>query len=96
MDGKGSRGKGARGEREIVALLSDLGFDATKLSRSGYTGADVFVAGLLGEVKRQESMSKRDWEWLDQTGEVELLFKRVNDKPWLVVMSLETFAKVAQ
>lgn len=94
MDGKGARGKGARGEREIVAKLTEMGFDAVKISGMYTTGADIFVSGHLAEVKRQESMSKRDWEWLEQTEEAELLFKRVNGKKWLVVMDLETFAKV--
>ncbi len=94
MDGKGSRGKGARGEREVVSRLIEMGVQAEKLSRSGYTGADIVVNGRLGEVKRQESMSKRDWDWLDQNQGVDFLFKRVNGKEWLVVMDLETFVKM--
>ncbi len=94
MDGKGARGKGARGEREVVEVLNGMGMIAEKLSRSGYTGPDIMVNGYLGEVKRQESMSKRDWEWLYQNTNVDFLFKRVNGKEWLVVMEIETFVKM--
>ena len=92
VSGKGARGKGSRGEREIVQLLAEYGIEAHKVSRSGYTGADILVNGVLAEVKRQESMSKKDWEWLDQTDDAKILFKRVNGKRWLVVMDLDTYA----
>ena len=91
---RGARQKGARGEREVVEILTEMGFEAEKLSRSGYTGPDILVNGHLAEVKFQDSMSGVDWKWLDQTSEAEFLFKRPAGKEWLVVMDIETFAKI--
>lgn len=103
--GKFSRNKGKRGEQELATKLKGLGFDGAYRSQQ-YCGSAV-SADLLGvpgvhvEVKRCESLSlykayeqaKRD---TGDSGYIPTLFHRRNGKPWLVVLSLEDWAKLYQ
>lgn len=64
MSGKTSRNKGARGERELFALLSDrLGFAVTRnLGQTRDAGCDTLsIPGFTIECKRVESGFQAGW-----------------------------------
>ncbi len=64
MSGKASRDKGARGERELFALLSDrLGISVIRnLSQTRDAGCDsLSVPGFTIECKRVESSFQKAW-----------------------------------
>ncbi|NBW12661.1 MAG: hypothetical protein EBR82_32020 [Caulobacteraceae bacterium] len=92
--GKMQRNKGARGERELFALLSDgLGLNITRnlvQTRSG--GADTMdIPGFAIEVKRQEVLKMSEWwtQTLSQAGDkIPVLAYRQSRKPWHFLISL--------
>ena len=63
MNGRGRRQKGANGERELAAILSDqLGFEVKrKLGQARGGGHDLEIGRFYIEVKRQERLSIEDW-----------------------------------
>jgi hypothetical protein len=63
MNGRGRRQKGANGERELAAILSDqLGFEVKrKLGQARDGGHDLEIGRFYIEVKRQERLSIEDW-----------------------------------
>lgn len=63
MNGRGCRNKGAAGERELAALLSDeLGVVVKrKLGQARDGGHDIEIGRFLIEVKRQERLAIEDW-----------------------------------
>ncbi len=94
--GRASRQKGVNAELEVVNLLRAHGIHATRVPLSGASAelpkCDVLLPdGGMVEVKRQEGLSKRFWAWLEG---VDFLFMRRSQKPWLVVMPLETFVEM--
>jgi len=89
-----SRRKGARGEHEIVKILTEAGIDAEKISRSGYDGLDVETLGRQAEVRRRETVPTTFYNWLEENEDSEFLFVRRSRKPWLVVMEVEDFIKL--
>ena len=102
--GKSSQRKGADGERELVAVLSEYGFE-TQRGGSETFGAIPDVVGLPGihiEVKRVERLNVpeamrqavRDAERF-QDG-MPALFHRRNRQPWLVTVRLDDFMKIYQ
>lgn len=103
--GKFSGDKGKRGERELSAKLRELGFAGAYRSQQFCGSADsADVAGVPGvhpEVKRCERLSvytayeqaRRDAEGSE---DIPAVFHRRNRKPWLVVMSIEDWAKIYQ
>jgi len=94
VKGKGSRDKGARGEREITALLNAAGIPAERIARTGYSTPDVYVLGRFAEVKRREQeVGIKDYQWLE---DADILFKRRNNKAWLVTMDLDTFEAIVK
>ena len=96
--GKLSRAKGARGERELAAKLRELGIEDAYRSRQ-YCGsassADVLgIPGVHAEVKRCEKLSvytAYEQAIRDAAGaeDIPVVFHRRNNKPWLVIMSIE-------
>jgi Holliday junction resolvase len=97
---KMQRTKGAAGERELFALLSEqLGVIVTRnLTQTRGGGADALdVPGWAIECKRQETVSIASW-WTqtqmqaDQTGRRPVLFYRQSRKPWRAVMDLSHIA----
>lgn len=93
-----SRNKGKVGEREIVNILKDHGYDCRRSQQyCGYAeGGQADVIGLPHihcEVKRVEklnidnavSQACRD----SKEGEIPTVFHRKNRKPWCVTMLLE-------
>ena len=97
MNGRGKRNKGAAGERELAALLSEhLGFVVKRNLGQARDGADdLTVAQFRIEVKRQETL--RIDQWSEQVeacalpGEVPVLMYRRNGHPWRVCLRLEHF-----
>ena len=94
------RNKGAAGERELFALLTEqLGVTVTRnLSQTRGGGADSLnVEGWAIEVKRQEALSIASW-WTqtqrqaEQTGRKPALFYRQSRKPWRAVLDLHHIA----
>lgn len=63
MNGRGARRKGAAGERELAAMLTDeLGFEVKrKLGQARDGGYDLQVGRFAIEVKRQERLQIEDW-----------------------------------
>lgn len=97
MNGRGKRNKGAAGERELAALLSDhLGFVVKRNLGQARDGADdLTVQHFRLEVKRQENLRMDEWskqvESCAQPGEVPVLVYRRNGQPWRVCLRLEDF-----
>jgi Holliday junction resolvase len=90
------RNKGSRGERELLALLSDeLGIVITRnLQQTRSGGADALdVPGWAIEVKRQETLSIASW-WAQaarQANDLQrrpVLFYRQSRRPWKAVVDL--------
>ncbi|HEW92324.1 MAG TPA: hypothetical protein ENF81_07260 [Thermotogaceae bacterium] len=92
--GKYERRKGYRGEYNLVKKLKKMGLDARRVplsgSAEGFKG-DVIVEGMTGEVKVRRHSFKKLYEWLENR---DLLFVKMDRKPYLVVMNLETFSKL--
>ena len=94
------RNKGAAGERELFALLTEqLGVTVTRnLTQTRGGGADALdVPGWAIECKRCEAISIASW-WnqatrqADQTGRKPILFYRQSRKPWRAVLDLHHIA----
>lgn len=97
MTGRRSRNKGATGERELAALLTDaLGFVVQrKLGQARDGGDDIQVGQYRIEVKRREALRLDDWcqqvEQAAQPGDVPVVAYRRNGQPWRVVVPLVWF-----
>jgi Holliday junction resolvase len=97
VNGRGKRAKGAAGERELAALLSEhLGFVVKRNLGQARDGADdLTVQQFRIEVKRQERLQVDKWseqvESCAQPGEIPVLAYRRNGQPWRVCMRLEDF-----
>lgn len=96
MSGKRSRDKGRRTELAIVRLLQDHGLAAEKISRAGYTGADISVPVLgidrAGEVKCRGAGFKQIYAWLDD--DRDFLVIKSDRREALVITRLEFAAVV--
>jgi Holliday junction resolvase len=97
VNGRGRRAKGAAGERELAALLSEhLGFVVKRNLAQARDGADdLTVQQFRIEVKRQEQLRVDKWseqvEACSQPGEIPVLAYRRNGQPWRVCLRLEDF-----
>ena len=96
-----SRQKGARGERELAAVLREHGFDSKRGQQYCGLNGDADVIGLPGihiECKRVERLNI--YEAMQQAkrdagdGEVPAVFHRKNREGWLVTMSFEDWIKL--
>lgn len=100
---KFSRNKGKRGELELAHRLQELGFQDARRSQQ-YCGsessADVLgVPGVHPEMKRCERLSLYSaYEQAEHdvagTEDIPVVFHRRSRKPWLVVMDIESWAKL--
>ena len=94
MDGRGKRNKGATGERELAALLSDALGRVVKrnLGQAREGGCDINIQHWNIEVKRQEKI--KIYDWMKQAmescaaGQSPVVAFRKNGKDWLVTMTL--------
>lgn len=91
--GKRSRGKGYRGERELVLKLKELGIDVKRTAHAGNPGDLTISDGSKIEVKNRESIGNYLWEWQEN---VQYVAVTKNHKPYLIQMSLEQFAKLVK
>lgn len=95
MNGRGRRNKGAAGERELAALLSDeLGFAVKrKLGQARDGGDDLQVGRFRIEVKRHERLKIKEWchqvEACCKPAEIPVVAFRQNGEPWRAVIPLE-------
>lgn len=97
---KMQREKGARGERELFALLSEqLGVVVQRnLVQTRDSGCDsLSIPGFSIEVKRHETPFRNAW-WeqaeatrLQNGGVIPLLFYRQSRRPWTAVFDLSDF-----
>ncbi|MFU2419356.1 MAG: hypothetical protein ACM67S_01205 [Bacteroidota bacterium] len=96
-----SRQKGARGERELAAVLREHGFECRRGQQYSGANGDADVVGLPGvhiECKRVESLNI--YKAIEQAksdareNELPAVFHRKNGKPWLVTMTLEDWMKI--
>ena len=97
--GKSQQRKGADGERELVKVLREYGFDAERGGSLSF-GEVPDITGLPGvhiECKRCEQL--RLPEWMQQAirdserfrDGIPAVFHRRNRQPWLVTVRLEDF-----
>ena len=99
MGGRVSRNKGARGENELAAMLSDeLGFVVKrKLGQARDGGDDIQVEHYRLEVKRREALRLDDWcqqiEAAAGPGEWPVVVYRRNGQPWRAVVPIELLIK---
>ncbi|MFZ9611216.1 MAG: putative PDDEXK endonuclease [Methylococcales bacterium] len=92
---KSQRTKGAAGERELAAILTDtLGTKVTrKLGQARDGGDDIQTGKFKWEVKRRAKIAV--YEFMDQItaackdGETPVVAMRADHKGWLVMMKLE-------
>ena len=104
--GRTSRNKGKRGEREVVILLREAGFPAAHRSVQycGRTGTAADVIGLPGihiEVKYVEREAVRSWysqaardAGAGGRGDIPVVFHRKSRAPWLVTLGAEDFLRL--
>lgn len=96
-----SREKGARGERQLAAVLQDYGYDTRRGQQYCGANGDADVVGIPGlhiECKRVERLniydaiaqSERD----ARQDDIPVVMHRKNNCKWLVTMSLEEFMKI--
>jgi len=97
------RRKGASGERELCALLSEA-FGATikrKLGQARESGNDCDVPPYRIECKRRMRRGPI-YDWLEQCekdaplGEVPVVMQRADGEGWLVTMRFNDWAKIAR
>ena len=101
---KSQRDKGAAGEREAAAVLTDLlGVPAIKrrLSQTRDGGYDLDVLGVAVEVKRQERPSLPQWvrqatEAGNEADKLAAVIHRTNRAPWLVTMSVDDWCSLVR
>ena len=101
-----SKQKGKRGELECANMLRKLGFPEVRRTvqyngKEGGSLADLIgVDGVHIEVKRNEHLNI--YEAIEQAqrdskdNETPIVFHRKNNKPWLVTMAIEDWAKREQ
>ncbi len=96
MSGRRSRSKGARGERELAAVLTAEGFDAVRgqQHRGGPDSPDVIVPSLPGvhfEAKRCERLNLYDavgQARRDAGDKLPVVAHRRNAHAWLAILPL--------
>jgi Holliday junction resolvase len=90
-----SRDKGLRFERAIVKLLQDRGLAAEKISRTGYSSADLSVP-ILNADRRVECKVRKDafrelYRWLEAS---DLLIVRSDRNQPLVILPLRLASEI--
>lgn len=97
MSGRMARNKGARGENEVAAILTDeLGFVVKRKLGQARDGADDIEVGPFRiEVKRRETLAMMQWckqiEACTPKEQIPVVIYRQNGQPWRVTLKLEDF-----
>jgi hypothetical protein len=97
MTGRMARNKGARGENELAAMLSDeLGFVVKRKLGQARDGADDIEVGPFRiEVKRRETLAIMQWvrqiEACTPKDQIPVVAFRQNGQEWRVVMRMKDF-----
>jgi hypothetical protein len=97
VTGRMARNKGARGENELAAILTDeLGTVVKrKLGQARNGEDDIEVGKFRIEVKRRETLAVMQWvrqiEACTPKNQVPLVVFRQNGQEWRVVMRLKDF-----
>ena len=94
--GKQNRQKGAAGEREIAAILTEeLGIPVKRiLGQARDSGSDISTPPYRWEIKRRKA-GNIAYQWMEQAtvsllpGERPIVAFRSDGKKWMVVMPLE-------
>ena len=96
-----SRSKGARGEREIAALLREYGYNTRRGQQYSGASGDPDVVGLPGihiEVKRRERLdlyAAMEQAVRDHRSEtLPTVMQRKNGEGWLVTMRLDDWMQL--
>ena len=95
MNGRGRRNKGAAGERELAAILTDnLGVVVKrKLGQARDGGDDIQIERFRIEVKRHERLQIKEWckqiEAASDPGDIPIVCFRQNGEPWRAVVPLD-------
>lgn len=95
MNGRGRRNKGAAGERELAAILTDnLGVVVKrKLGQARDGGDDIQIERFRIEVKRHERLQIKEWckqiEAASEPGDIPIVCFRQNGEPWRAVVPLD-------
>jgi hypothetical protein len=93
--GKSQRDKGQRREREFAKLIEGHRVPLSG-AQEGYSN-DVIGLGMEWEVKSRKSGFKTLYDWvLDERENPDAVALKVDNKPWLVCMTLEQFLKVTK
>jgi hypothetical protein len=91
--GKSQRDKGQRREREFAKLVGGIRVPLSG-AQEGYSN-DVIGLGLEWEVKGRKSGFKTLYDWvLDERENPDAVAIKVDNKPWLVCMTLDQFKKI--
>ncbi|MBU2801692.1 hypothetical protein HFV02_05365 [Acidithiobacillus caldus] len=94
--GATERSKGARGERELLGLLTDqLGLAVQRNYQARWVGGcdSLSIPGWSVEIKRRENLSIGSW-WAqaqrqaDRDGRRPILFFRQSRRPWKAIIDL--------
>ena len=101
--GKLSRRKGAGGEREVCALLTNaLGEHITRrLGQARDSGCDIELPPFVVEVKRRKRLGNLH-EWMKQAteacevGDKPVVMCRGDGERWLVVMEFDDWVEIAR
>ena len=107
QNGRHSRNKGKRGEREVAKIFRDAGYPARRsVQYNGRPGTAADVVGVPGmhiEVKFVEKESVRAWykqAERDAAASPEqkkpVVVHRKSREPWLVTLSLEDFVRLLE
>ena len=105
QNGRHSRNKGKRGEREVAKIFRDAGYPARRsVQYNGRPGTAADVVGVPGmhiEVKFVEKERIREWyrqAERDATAspdkDIPVIVHRKSWDPWLVTLSLGDFIKI--
>ena len=92
--GAAQRSKGQRIERYITKLHQDAGIPCQKVSRSGYPGEDLQIAGRFkGEVKARKNGFKTLGAWLEGS---DIVYIKPDRSEPLVVMPWRIYVELMQ
>lgn len=107
QNGRHSRNKGKRGEREVAKIFRDAGYPARRsVQYNGRPGTAADVVGVPGmhiEVKFVEKERIREWYRQAERDarasikqEIPIVVHRKIREPWLVTMSLDDFIRLLE